>query len=115
MYTLSFWGEETLECKPHWLFDKFRKPLNPSYSSVQTISVKIRIATLSLIIFLSIGCADSKRQDGYIIQQRSQIALNEWDDVIDVFGFLDDEPVSKEITDYLNRTGTARYRYIKKD
>lgn len=76
-----------------------------------------RILIIGLLLVSSAtllaACSLSSDDDTYIIQKQSVFEPSEWDDTIEVYGFVDDYSAAHDIANCLMQDG-GNYRVINK-
>lgn len=88
----------------------------------------IQLLLLMILLFVLSSC--EKRDDNavrkyfqngpaigscsdYAIELQSNVDPSQWDYVITVHGFVNDEEIAQKLADYLNNSSTSRYRTVQ--
>ena len=74
-------------------------------------STNLKFKSLILVILVGLLLTSCFKREGCVIYKRSVIDPLKWDEVIHVYGFVDDQDVTEELTDYLNRAGRGAEEY----
>ncbi|MCP1674517.1 hypothetical protein J2T57_001619 [Natronocella acetinitrilica] len=79
--------------------------------------MKAKLLLLCVATCLAPGCQQDPggEVDAYTISRSGVMFQDEQFDVVDVYGFSDNQAMAREIAEYLNRQEPNTYRYRKKE